>query len=221
MSALPAATEEGPLALVCGGGSLPLAVADFVAARGRKALGMDEGQDLRGIAGRETAEPRLRGTHRGIAEQQKILAIPPRHIGVVPGREAEMVDRQIALRMEMLRPVAGPLLVEMTRPALRLMRSSSVASTSGSPVSQPSESTMTIVRRSTRCDQRRLNSASDSPMRVPPPQQTSARRIRSSACRASRAPSMRVTLLICVPNRKVRTSWHRLRAWKKCSNTET
>jgi len=36
MSATPAA--EGPLALICGGGSLPLAVADSVIARGRKVL---------------------------------------------------------------------------------------------------------------------------------------------------------------------------------------
>ena len=36
MSALPA--SEGPLALVCGGGTLPLAVADRVAATGRKVL---------------------------------------------------------------------------------------------------------------------------------------------------------------------------------------
>ncbi len=33
-----AAMQQGPLALVCGAGSLPLAVADFVAARGRKVL---------------------------------------------------------------------------------------------------------------------------------------------------------------------------------------
>ena len=33
-----AAGEQGPLALVCGGGSLPLAVADMVAARGRKVV---------------------------------------------------------------------------------------------------------------------------------------------------------------------------------------
>lgn len=35
MSAAPALRAEGPLALVCGGGSLPLAVADLVVARGR------------------------------------------------------------------------------------------------------------------------------------------------------------------------------------------
>jgi len=46
MSAAPAATQEGPLALICGGGSLPLAVADFVTARGRKVLLFP----LRGIA---------------------------------------------------------------------------------------------------------------------------------------------------------------------------
>lgn len=46
MSAAPAAIEEGPLALICGGGSMPLAVADFVAARGRKVLLFP----LRGIA---------------------------------------------------------------------------------------------------------------------------------------------------------------------------
>lgn len=38
MSDAPAARQQGPLALVCGAGSLPLAVADFVAARGRKVL---------------------------------------------------------------------------------------------------------------------------------------------------------------------------------------
>ena len=38
MSTTPAAGQEGPLALICGGGSLPLAVADMVAARGRKVL---------------------------------------------------------------------------------------------------------------------------------------------------------------------------------------
>jgi DUF1009 family protein len=38
MSAMPPARQQGPLALVCGGGSLPLAVADFVAARGREVL---------------------------------------------------------------------------------------------------------------------------------------------------------------------------------------
>jgi DUF1009 family protein len=37
MSALPV-SDEGPLALICGGGSLPLAVADYAAARGRKVL---------------------------------------------------------------------------------------------------------------------------------------------------------------------------------------
>lgn len=38
MSAAEAISREGPLALICGGGSLPLAVADSVAARGRKVL---------------------------------------------------------------------------------------------------------------------------------------------------------------------------------------
>lgn len=37
MSAL-SVSDEGPLALICGGGSLPLAVADYAAARGRKVL---------------------------------------------------------------------------------------------------------------------------------------------------------------------------------------
>ncbi len=35
MSAAEAVRQEGPLALICGGGSLPLAIADLVAARGR------------------------------------------------------------------------------------------------------------------------------------------------------------------------------------------
>jgi hypothetical protein len=38
MSGAPASSEEGPLALICGGGSLPLAVADSVTARGRQVL---------------------------------------------------------------------------------------------------------------------------------------------------------------------------------------
>jgi DUF1009 family protein len=38
MSAAPASGNEGPLALICGGGSLPLAVADSVTARGREVV---------------------------------------------------------------------------------------------------------------------------------------------------------------------------------------
>lgn len=38
MSADLAAPSEGPLAMICGGGALPLAVADYVAARGRKVV---------------------------------------------------------------------------------------------------------------------------------------------------------------------------------------
>ena len=38
MSTEPAAASEGPLAMICGGGSLPLAVADLVAARGRQVV---------------------------------------------------------------------------------------------------------------------------------------------------------------------------------------
>ncbi len=38
MSAAPALQQDGPLAMICGGGSLPLAVADLVAARGRQVL---------------------------------------------------------------------------------------------------------------------------------------------------------------------------------------
>jgi UDP-2,3-diacylglucosamine hydrolase len=38
MSAAPSLNAEGPLALVCGGGSLPLAVADLVTARGRSVV---------------------------------------------------------------------------------------------------------------------------------------------------------------------------------------
>jgi len=38
MIAAPAATEHGPLAIICGGGSLPLAVADSVSERGRPVL---------------------------------------------------------------------------------------------------------------------------------------------------------------------------------------
>lgn len=43
---MPPARPEGPLALICGGGSLPLAVADFVSARGRQVLLFP----LRGVA---------------------------------------------------------------------------------------------------------------------------------------------------------------------------
>jgi len=38
MSAASAVSQEGPLALICGGGSLPLAIADSVSARGRQVL---------------------------------------------------------------------------------------------------------------------------------------------------------------------------------------
>jgi DUF1009 family protein len=38
MTAAPQASGEGPLAMICGGGSLPLAVADSVAARGRRVV---------------------------------------------------------------------------------------------------------------------------------------------------------------------------------------
>lgn len=38
MSAAPVASQEAPLALICGGGSLPLTIADSVAARGRRVL---------------------------------------------------------------------------------------------------------------------------------------------------------------------------------------
>lgn len=38
MSGDPAAPSEGPLAMICGGGALPLAVADYVAARGREVV---------------------------------------------------------------------------------------------------------------------------------------------------------------------------------------
>ncbi len=38
MTVAPTVSEEGPLSLICGGGSLPLAVADFVSTRGRKVL---------------------------------------------------------------------------------------------------------------------------------------------------------------------------------------
>jgi DUF1009 family protein len=38
MSAAPAEGQQGPLALICGGGSLPLAVANFVSGRGRSVI---------------------------------------------------------------------------------------------------------------------------------------------------------------------------------------
>ena len=38
MTAATAVSQEGPLAMICGGGSLPLAVADYAAARGRKVV---------------------------------------------------------------------------------------------------------------------------------------------------------------------------------------
>lgn len=55
MSAAPPTVAEGPLALVCGGGSLPLAVADHVSARGRRVLlfPLREAADPKDYAGRE------------------------------------------------------------------------------------------------------------------------------------------------------------------------
>lgn len=38
MNSAPAVGQEGPLAMICGGGSLPLAVAEYVAARGRTVI---------------------------------------------------------------------------------------------------------------------------------------------------------------------------------------
>jgi DUF1009 family protein len=55
MSGAAPSVAEGPLALVCGGGSLPLAVADAVAARGRRVLlfPLRGAADPRDYAGRE------------------------------------------------------------------------------------------------------------------------------------------------------------------------
>jgi len=55
MSAAEAASGEGPLAMICGGGTLPLAVADSVAARGRKVLlfPLHGAADPAAFAGRE------------------------------------------------------------------------------------------------------------------------------------------------------------------------
>jgi len=55
MSAAPPTVTEGPLALVCGGGTLPLAVADHVAARGRRVLlfPLHGAADPKDYAGRE------------------------------------------------------------------------------------------------------------------------------------------------------------------------
>jgi DUF1009 family protein len=55
MSATPPTVTEGPLALVCGGGSLPLAVADHVSARGRRVLlfPLHGAADPKDYAGRE------------------------------------------------------------------------------------------------------------------------------------------------------------------------
>ena len=55
MSAAPPTVAEGPLALVCGGGSLPLAVADHVSARGRRVLlfPLREAADPKDYAGRK------------------------------------------------------------------------------------------------------------------------------------------------------------------------
>ena len=38
MTAVPQVGDESPLAMICGGGSLPLAVADYVASRGRRVV---------------------------------------------------------------------------------------------------------------------------------------------------------------------------------------
>jgi len=55
MSAAEALSQEAPLAMICGGGSLPLAVADSVSARGRKVLlfPLRGFADPRDFAGRE------------------------------------------------------------------------------------------------------------------------------------------------------------------------
>ncbi|HEY5278868.1 MAG TPA: UDP-2,3-diacylglucosamine diphosphatase LpxI [Pseudolabrys sp.] len=55
MSAPPPTVADGPLALVCGGGSLPLAVADHVEARGRRVVLflLREAADPKDYAGRE------------------------------------------------------------------------------------------------------------------------------------------------------------------------
>lgn len=56
MNGAPPSAADGPLALVCGGGSLPLAVADYVAARGRRVLlfPLRGAADPVAYAGRET-----------------------------------------------------------------------------------------------------------------------------------------------------------------------
>lgn len=54
MTATPVARQDGPLGIICGGGSLPLTVADLAAARGRKVVlfALREGANPADFAGR-------------------------------------------------------------------------------------------------------------------------------------------------------------------------
>ncbi len=83
-------------------------------------------------------------------------------------------------------PASG--LSQTSRWQLRRRRAVSVATSIGSPRSQPSDTTMTMpLVRSVRRAQRRLNSRNDSPIRVPPAQSLTA-----SATRGERAIAVAV-----------------------------
>src|SRR5438105_2018615 len=78
----------------------------------------------------------------------------------------------------------------MSRYAARWRREASCSSRAGSPRSHPSVTSRTIAPRPrTRRDQRRLNSCSASPMRVPPDQSETARETCASAASGRRSRS--------------------------------
>src|SRR5664279_3684210 len=113
----------------------------------------------------------------------------------------------------------------MRRWQLRWRRAVSVATSSGSPRSQPSlTTTTTALLRNTRRAQRRLNVRNDSPILVPPDQSLTVRETRVRARSRSRSRRSRVTRVRRVPNTNasVRTAeaaraWlnrRRTRAWR-------
>ena len=105
---------------------------------------------------------------------------------------------------------------------MRCSRAISVATSAGSPRSQPSEMTITTpLERSARRAQRRLNSRKRSPIRVPPAQSVTASATRARARSRSRSRSRRVTRVSRVPNTNdsVRTSDDAESAWMNRSSS--
>src|SRR6266550_3361578 len=97
----------------------------------------------------------------------------------------------------------------MSRYAARWRREASCSRRAGSPRSHPSVTSRTIAPRPrTRRDQRRLNSCSASPMRVPPDQSDTVRETCASAASGRRSRSCRVMRVRRVPNVNVSTRPH-------------